>query len=347
MILYTPPKPADHIPIVDLSSSFSADTAARKKVAWDIHKACRETGFFYISNHGVSRQLVEGQFSWAKRFFDLPLEQKLAIHLKKSKSAAGYAPIEGQALDSQDAKSKASPPDLKESFYFAEELPDDHPFAAAGFRGFGNNQWPHTLPGFREQMLAYQTAMRELGDHVLQLIAVSLDLPENQFVPYYDMPMPNTRIIRYPPQPADAKFNQIGAGAHTDWGAITLLAQDNLGGLEVSNVAGEWLEAKPIADTFVVNLGDLMARWTNGLYKSTMHRVRNNKSSQDRYSVPFFYSPRPTAVVECLPTCTDSERPPQFEPCTVRQHMDEMFKRSYGFAPGQARATVSQEATKQ
>ena len=334
MIIYTPPKPADHIPVVDLSGTQDADPEAQKKAAWDIHKACRETGFFYIAGHGLPRTLIEDQFSWAKRFFDLPMDEKLAIDLKKSKSAAGYAPIARQALDSQDAKAKASPPDLKESFYFAEELPDDHPFAAAGMRGFGNNQWPGSLPGFKAQMLAYQAALRKVGDHVLSLIAISIDLPQDYFRPFYDTPMPNTRLIRYPPQPDDALFNQLGAGAHTDWGGVTLLAQDNLGGLEVTNVAGEWLSATPIPDTLVVNLGDLMARWTNGLYKSTMHRVRNNRANKDRYSVPFFYSPRPTAVVECLPTCTSPGHPPKFAPCTVREHMDEMFRRSYGFKPG-------------
>ena len=334
MIVYTPPKPADHIPVVDLAATFGGDLEAKKKAAWEIHKACRETGFFYVANHSIPKTLVENQFAAARRFFDLPLEEKLAIHLKKSKSAAGYSPIAAQALDSQDAKSKASPPDLKESFYFAEEVPDDHPFAAAGVRGFGNNQWPRSLPGFREQMLAYQAALRKLGDHLLTLVALSIDLPERYFVPFYDMPMPNTRLIKYPPQPQDAQFNQIGAGAHTDWGAITLLAQDNLGGLEVVNVAGEWLQAKPVPETFVVNLGDLMARWTNGLYKSTMHRVRNNNANKDRYSLPFFYSPRPTAVVECLATCTDKDNPPKYAPCTVREHMDEMFRRSYGFKPG-------------
>lgn len=325
MILYTPPKPADKIPVIDLAAN---------NAAWEVHKACRETGFFYIANHGISPSLIEGQFAWSKRFFDLPLADKLAIHLKKSRSAAGYAPIAGQALDSQNANAKASPPDLKESFAFAEELPDDHPFAAAGLRGFGNNQWPQHLPGFREHMLSYQAAMRKLGDRVLSLVAASLSLPENQFASHYDVPMPNVRLLKYPPQPRDAEFNQIGAGAHTDWGGVTLLAQDNLGGLEVVNVAGEWLEAAPIEGTFVVNLGDLMARWTNGLYQSTMHRVRNNKSDRDRYSIAFFYSPRPTAVVECLPTCTDADRPPRFPPCTVGEHIDEMFRRSYGFLPG-------------
>jgi isopenicillin N synthase-like dioxygenase len=333
MIVYTPPKAVTSIPVVDLAGSFSGDAEARRKVAWEIHKACRETGFFYVSNHRVPDALVAAQFEWAARFFALPLAEKMALDMKHSKSHSGYEPIGGQWLDSQDATSEVAPPDLKESFYAGNELPDDHPFAREGRRGFGHNQWPASLPGFRTQMLEYQTAMRELGDRLLALIALSLDLPEDYFVPMYDLPITTLRIIKYPPHPGDAKANQLGAGAHTDWGGITLLAQDASGGLEVQNVAGEWIEATPIPGTFVINLGDLMARWTNGLYKSTMHRVKNVKSGHDRYSVPFFFSPRPTALIECLPTCTDGEHPPLYETVTASDHLNEMFRRSYGYAP--------------
>jgi isopenicillin N synthase-like dioxygenase len=147
--------------------------------------------------------------------------------------------------------------------------------------------------------------------------------------------MPNTilGLLRYRPHPADAKPNQLGAGAHTDWGAVTLLAQDTLGGLEVRNVDAEWIRATPIPGTFVVNLGDLMQRWTNGIYLSNMHRVKNNSSTQDRYSMPFFYGPRPDSRIECMPTCTDAENPPKFPPCTAAEHNYEMFRRSYGYSP--------------
>jgi isopenicillin N synthase-like dioxygenase len=146
--------------------------------------------------------------------------------------------------------------------------------------------------------------------------------------------MQTLRLIHYPPQPAVAAFNQLGAGAHTDWGGVTLLAQDDIGGLEVKNVADDWIAAIPVPGTFVVNLGDLMARWTNGLYRSNMHRVKNNNASgRDRYSVPFFYSPDPKARIECLPTCFDAGHPPQFEACTASEHLLEMFRRSYGYAP--------------
>ena len=323
MIAYTPPRVAKAIPVIDF---------AGKGVPQAIHRACREIGFFYVANHGVSRALIEAQFDWARRFFALPLEKKLTLHMKNSAATAGYEPIGGQILDSQDAAAEKAPPDLKESFYCAMELPDEHPWAKKRIRGFGHNQWPQGMPEFRSQMLAYQAAMRELGDRVLAKLALSLELPGDFFVPFYDMPGTTLRLLRYPPHPRAALANQLGAGAHTDWGGITLLVQDQLGGLEVRNVENEWIQATPVPDTFVVNLGDLMQRWTNGLYRSNMHRVRNNSASRDRYSIPFFYSPRPDSRIECLPTCSDAQNPPKFAPCTAAEHTHEMFQRSYGYA---------------
>jgi isopenicillin N synthase-like dioxygenase len=332
MIVYMPPKPAQAIPVIDLRPSFSTDPDARKRTAWDIHKACRETGFFYVANHNVPRQLLDDQMAFTRRFFALPLADKLAIDMKKSPASAGYEPIGGQVLDSQDPNSEQAPPDLKESFYCGMELPPSHPWAQKKIRTFGHNLWPE-IPGFREQMIQYQDALRRLGDHVLSLLALSLELPDNHFASFYDMPQITLRLLRYPPHPASAAANQLGAGAHTDWGGITLLLQDELGGLEVRNIANEWIEASPVPGTFVVNLGDLMQRWTNGIYRSNMHRVKNNSSSRDRYSVPFFYSPRPDSRIECLATCTDEKNPPHYSPCTASEHIAEMFRRSYGYAP--------------
>jgi isopenicillin N synthase-like dioxygenase len=331
MRLYTPPKPAEDIPVVDLAGSFSADRAAQRAIAWEIHRACRETGFFYIRNHSVPDDLVAGQFAWARRLFDLPLSDKLALHMKHSPTRAGYEPIGGQVLDSQEDGSEPGPADLKESFYIGVETTDGLLLDREHI-GFGHNQWPASLPGFREQMLAYQAAMRTVADHLLGVIALSLDLPEAYFASLFDEPARTVRLIKYPPQPSDARTNQLGAGAHTDWGGITVLAQDDIGGLEVQNVAGDWIEAPPIPGTFVVNLGDLMARWTNDLYRSNLHRVKNNdRQGRDRYSVPFFYSPRRLARIECLPTCNSAEHPPKYAPVTTAEHMDEMFRKSYGY----------------
>jgi isopenicillin N synthase-like dioxygenase len=336
MEIYVPPKAASFIPIVDLGGAGSMNNATRDRIATQIHRACRETGFFYVMNHGVDRRLLDEQFAFAKRLFDLPLAEKMRLHMKNSASAAGYEPIGGQVLDSQDANARAAPPDLKESFYCSLELPDDHPYVVARKRGYGRNQWPADLPGFREQMVAYTDAMRALGDRILASIAQSLELPQDWFVPHFATAGAKLRMIKYPPHRKDAVENQLGAGAHTDWGGITLLAQDNIGGLEVRNVDGDWIEAKPIPETFVINLGDLMARWTNGLYNSNMHRVKNNSSGRDRYSIPFFYSPNPDVVIEPISTCVDDANPRRFGTCTAEEHTAEMFKRSYGYAAGAA-----------
>jgi isopenicillin N synthase-like dioxygenase len=332
MIIYTPASKPISIPVIDLAGTFQSDAPARHAAAQSMHRACRESGFFYIANHGMPDDLLTAQFAAARRFFDLPLADKLAILMKQSPTTAGYEPVGGQILDSQDADAEKAPPDLKESFYCGRELVPEHPYALKKWRGLGHNQWPN-LPGFRAQTMAYYEAMCGLGDHLLSLLAQSLDLPPGWFASAFQWPGATLRFIKYPPQPRDASFNQIGAGAHTDWGGITILAQDSSGGLEVQTVAGNWIEATPIEGTFVINLGDLMARWTNGVYASNMHRVKNNRSGGDRYSLPFFYSPRADAIIAPIETCVTAEFPRRFETCTASEHMTEMFRRSYGYAP--------------
>jgi isopenicillin N synthase-like dioxygenase len=325
MILYTPPQPARAVPVIDLAPALDGDLPARKAVAWEIHKACRDIGFFYVANHGVPASLVDAQLEWTRRFFALPIEQKLALHMNNVSSFSGYEPLAGQTLDTD------SPPDLKEGYYYGEELPDSHPYVQEGIRGYGRNQWPGGLPGFREQVLAYHDAVLALGHRLMGLIALSLDLPEDHLAPLYRYPSGNVRLVHYPPQPANATFNQLGAGAHTDWGGITLLLQDDIGGLEVENAAGEWIPATPVPGTFVINLGDMIARWTNDLYHSNMHRVLNNNAAgRDRYSVPYFFSPDHKAPIECLPTCTGPGNPPKYPRCTSGEHLMEMFNRTYG-----------------
>lgn len=328
MLLYSPPKAATSIPVIDISDWTHA---GKLKAAAEIHRACRETGFFYVAEHGVPLQLVRKQFDAAKSLFDLPIEQKMALHMKASPASAGYEPVGGQVLDSQDDKNTKGPPDLKESFYSGAELPETDPWYQRRVRAFGHNQWPD-LPGFREQNLAYRHAVSALGDRILALMALSLDLNEGWFEAFYSVPSATLRMIKYPPQPFGANFNQIGAGAHTDWGGITILAQDDVGGLEVRNADDEWITAPPVPETFIINLGDLMARWTNGTYNSNMHRVNNNMSAKDRYSIPFFYSPNPDAVIEAIPTCVTPENPRRFATCTAAEHIGEMFRRSYSVA---------------
>ena len=324
MQLYAPPKTAELIPVIDISGP-------EREAAAAIGEACRNVGFFYVTGHGIPQALIDAQFAAARALFAVSEAEKQALHMRNSLSASGYEPVGGQILDSQDTDAEPAPPDLKESFYCVTNLADDNPATVAPSSEPGLNQWPAGFSAVREQTLRYGDALLALGNRLLELLALSLDLDADWFVPFYEGASGRLRMLRYPPQRADAVFNQIGAGAHTDWGGLTLLAQDTLGGLEVRDVNGSWVAADPVPGSFVINLGDLMMRWTNGAYASNMHRVRNNNSAGDRYSIPFFYSPRGTAVIEPIPGCVTPEKPQRFATCTAGEHIEEMFRRSYGY----------------
>lgn len=327
MIIYTPPSDARDIQVIDLAPASSSDASARKAVAWEIHKACRDTGFFYVANHGVSHDLMAGQLAWAQRFFALPLEDKMKLDMSRNKGPSGYEAMKLQTLD------LGSPPDLKEGFQFHREV-DAQTSADRGYRG--GNLWPENLPGFRAQMDAYHAAVMQLGKKLMSLLALSLDLPEDYFAQGLEDLMCSVRLLHYPPQPADSAYNQLGAGAHTDWGSITMLLQDDCGGLEVQHASGDWIRATPIPGTFIINLGDMVRRWTNDVYRSTMHRVLNNVSNRDRYSVAAFFNPNYNYRVTCLPTCLGDGEQPLYPPCTVGEHIKEMFERTYGRKPASA-----------
>jgi isopenicillin N synthase-like dioxygenase len=322
MIIYQPPKTADAIPVIDLAGARSTDPAQRQAVAWEIHKAARETGFFYVAGHEVPLALMDGQLAWAKRYFDQPLAKKMELAIAGSEIMRGYEPMAAQTLD------EGSPPDLKEGFMMARDLGPEHPFVREKIPFEGANRWPSDLPGFREQCEAYLAAMIDLGRTLAGLLALSLELDEDYFADALKEPSCSVRLLRYPPQPKTALYNQIGAGAHTDWGLITILLQDGAGGLEVRNADGDWIRAEPVPGAFVVNLGDMVPRITNGLYNSTPHRVLNNVSGGDRYSSPTFFNPRYTYGFDCVPTCRDlADAPPPT--LTFGEHIREMFRRTY------------------
>jgi isopenicillin N synthase-like dioxygenase len=321
MIVYEPPKAATNIPVVDFSDAASPNLETRKAVAWEVHKAARDTGFFYLTGHGVPRDLAEGQLAAARRFFDQPTEKKLDVHIGKSTNMRGYDGMSGQALD------VGSPPDLKESMVFGRELGPDHPLIKRGIPFEGPNQWPAGIDGFRPQIETYTDAMAMLGRRLASILALSLDLPEGYFNDGLAEPNCAVRLLHYPPHPPNAAFNQLGAGAHTDWGLLTILLQDDRGGLEVQNLDGGWIRADPIPGTFVINLGDMVPRFTNGLYHSNVHRVLNNVSGKDRYSVATFFNPPFDYRFAVAPTClTPGEQAPA--PCSFGEHIQDMMRRT-------------------
>lgn len=313
------------IPVVDLAEALRPGGARTSEVARQIRAAATVSGFFYVVNHGVPGELVVRQFRAARAFFDLPQAAKLAVGLGRSPAMRGYESIGDQQLDG-DAR-----PDLKESFYCGPEHAPDHPYVRKGYQSYGANAWPAELPQLAKQCGDYGIALRALAERLMQLLALSLDLPETQLDAAMREPMITLRLLRYPPHPADADALTFGAGAHTDWGAITVLAQDDFGGLEVRLPDGTWVPAAPIPGSFVVNLGDMIPRWTNGLYRSNPHRVRNVSSGgRPRFSIPFFYSPDYEARIEALPGTVPAGETPRFQACTAGEHLKQMAERTYG-----------------
>jgi isopenicillin N synthase-like dioxygenase len=293
MIPYTPPKQAP-LPVIDIGRERDDDA-----IAAEIRTAALDTGFFYITNHGVAAAVIAAAFAALPRFFDLPLEAK--ERLRRGKDRKGFEGIGVQIIDA------GSPPDLKESWNVGWDGNDREPDSAV-------NQWPDGLPGFREAIVAYYRGVDAVGARLVPLIARSLDLPADAFAAAFASPKTSLRTLAYPPQPDDAATNQMGAGAHTDIGALTILAQDDCGGLELRTVAGEWLSAQVIPGTFVVNIGDLLARWTNDRYRSSLHRVMHAATKRARYSMAFFYSPSPETVVAPLPSCIAPGETAAYEP---------------------------------
>ena len=320
MIIYQPPKAATSIPVIDFAPALSGDPAARRAVAWEIHKACRETGFFYIVGHGVPEALMQGQLDAARDFFALPLEQKLDLHMNKSPARRGYEPIAAQTLD------EGAPPDLKESLMLGREPIDADDLA----HGAAPNPWPENLAGFREQNQAYEAAVTALGRTLAATLALSLELPEDYFADGLERANVTVRLLRYPPQAENAEFNQLGSGAHTDWGMLTILLQDDIGGLEVRNVQGDWIRADPKPGAFIINLGDMIPAVTAGLYTSNFHRVLNNASGRDRYSVATFFNPSQLYEFDVAPSCRAPDHQPQVQ--TFGDHINRMFEKTYASA---------------
>lgn len=314
---------AEALPVIDVSGLSSNNTADRHAVGARLRAACLDKGFFYIKNHGVSEALVGDVFSEAAAFFALPLAQKEEVDKAKSTANRGYEPLQGQTLE------PGAPPDLKEGYYIGPEHAANDPRVLAGMFNHGANQWPAQRPNFRPVMMRYLEVMLELSARMMRGIALSLDLPEDYFAAFCSDAMANVRLLHYPPQPAQARPGQKGAGAHTDFGGLTLLRQDDVGGLQVWDQKMDgWIHADPLPGTYVVNLGDMIARWTNDRYRSTVHRVVN-ASGRERYSVPFFYTGNYRHRVECIPTCLAVGETPKYPPITVEDHMREMYRRTY------------------
>ncbi|XP_024966345.1 2-oxoglutarate-Fe(II) type oxidoreductase hxnY-like isoform X2 [Cynara cardunculus var. scolymus] len=288
-----------------------------------LKQACMECGFFYVTNHGMSQEFMDQVFSESKKFFDLPLEQKLKL-LRNEKNR-GYTPVLDELLDPVNQLHG----DHKEGFYIGIELPQDDPDAQRTF--YGPNLWPPSdiLPGWRLTMEKYHQQALEVVRKIARLIALALDLDPDFFErpEMLGKPIAILRLLHYgvydAGQVSDPAKGLFGAGAHSDYGLITLLATDGVPGLQICKDKDArpqvWEYVEPVKGAFVVNLGDMLERWSNGIFRSTLHRVLGN--GQERYSIPYFVEPSHDCVVECLPTCQSKENPPKFPPVKCESYL--------------------------
>jgi len=311
------------LPLIDISGMHSPDPVRRAAVGRELRAACESRGFFYLCNHDIPAALTAQVFDYSERFFAQPIDARIALDKAHSRCNRGYEPLRAQTLEA------GAPPDLKEGFYIGIELDEDDPRVRSGKFNHGPNQWPADLPGFRSTMEAYFSACYTLGALVMRGLALSLGLPEAHFDEFTADASATLRLLHYPPQPPNPEPGEKGCGAHTDFGAITLLLQDEAGGLQVRDTeTGQWIDAPPVPGAYVVNIGDLIARWTNTRYRSTEHRVIN-ASGRERYSVPFFFTGNPDYLVTCLPNCLAPGEEPPFPAVSVEQHLAECYRRTY------------------
>jgi isopenicillin N synthase-like dioxygenase len=284
------------LPVIDVGPLVGPASAAdRAGVAGQIQAACRDRGFFYLTGHGVPTRLMDQLAEASAEFFALPPEDKLEIAMDRGGRAwRGFFPVGAELTSGR--------PDQKEGLYFGAELPDDDPRVLAGIPLHGRNLFPRQVPRLRPLVLAYLDALTGAGQAVLAGVALSLGLDAGYFATGYTAdPTILFRIFHYPPSPPQTQ--DWGVGEHTDYGLVTLLAQDDSGGLQIAAPAGDgerWIDAPPIPGTLVCNIGDMLDRLTGGWYRSTPHRVRN-LSGHGRLSFPFFLDPGFTAEVPPLP----------------------------------------------
>lgn len=287
------------LPVIDLEG-LPGDTAARERIATALDAAFRGRGFCLITNHGVDADIRRKAFEASHAFHALPDDAKRAIAMNDAHR--GYmTPRSSKIVTSSVAT--VTRPNHSESFMMMHPVATDSP--AWGRPLQGPNQWPAQLPSFRPAVEAYYGALDRLAREFSRLLARALGLPEGWFDPYFVEPTVYLRLLHYPPLGPDAPDDQFGSAPHTDYGFITLLAQDDIGGLQVRGPDGAWIDVPVIENSFVVNVADLLSHWTGGRWRSTPHRVLNNRAGRDRYSIAFFFDPTMDAMIEPLPGLGD------------------------------------------
>jgi len=317
---------ATTIPVIDLGPYLAGVPGALETAAAELRFALEDVGFFIIVNHGVPRDLIERTFAEARRFHAQPAAAKLALRMNAHNN--GYMAMGRYAVWTSEVNTNDKP-DLNEAFFTKRERPPDDPLLRSGRRFAGPNRWPEDLPGFRETVLAYTDAVDALARRVLPVCAVALDLPPGRFDAAFAESQFSFRLSHYPPVAAEP--NQFGIAPHTDANFLTFLAQTEVPGLQVRLPGDAWLDVPYVPDSYAVNAGDMMYRWTNGRFKSTPHRALP-PVGRHRYAIPFFLGPHLDTEIACLPTCQGPDNPPRFPPITYDAYLHWWYDANYNVA---------------
>ncbi len=313
---------ADYIPVIDLAAARAGDPVARQSVAAEIDAACRESGFLVVGGHGIDQELIDRIHRTTIELFDQPDGWKARFDCPpESPALRGFVRRPSYVSAGEAVATDA---DLCEMFTMSR-LGEPGVAARANLGADAAlwgapNIWPDRPAGLRATWLEYYAAMEDLATDLMRLFALGLGLDEHHFDGAIDEHATNLTANWYPPVVGEPPADQYRKGPHSDWGSLTILFQDGVGGLEVvDRRSGGWIDVPAITGTYVVNIGDLMARWTNDRWRSTKHRVRvppPDRRAIARVSIPFFHQPNWDAVIECLPHCADATDPPRYEPIT-------------------------------
>jgi isopenicillin N synthase-like dioxygenase len=314
----------DEIPVIDLGPYLAGAPRSLESTAEQLRYAMENVGFYFIVNHGVPQKLVEQTFQAAERFHAQPLDVKL--RLKIDENIVGYLPMQGATVR-HSAINANNKPNLNEAFFINRQLTPDHPDVVAKKPFRVLNRWPDSLPGFREDVMAYVNTMEQLGRKLMPLYAVALDLPTNYFDEAFREPTYALRLSHYPAQEV-VQDNEFGLAPHTDTSFMTLLPDNKVQGLSVRMPNGKWVDAPALPGSFLVNGGDLLRRWSNNRFMATPHRVVN-RSGHERYAIPFFMDCHYDFRMECLSTCKSPDNPSRYEPISYPEYKTWYRNRNY------------------
>jgi len=313
------------IPVIDVGPAFRGEPGGLDGVAAEVRRASEQVGFFYIAGHGAPQAIIDAAFAASREFHAMPVAEKQALRINENN--IGYLPV-NESIQGASKVHRATRPNYNESFFISHDRGPEHPDVAAGLPLRGMNQWPDAHDAMRTAMVRYFTTMERVGERLLPVLARALELPADWFASFFqDEAHINLRFLHYPPQETDDD-EQFGQGPHTDNSFITMLAREDVPGLAVGLPNGEWLAPPVIDGTFLVNLGNMMKRWSNDRFLSTPHGVLNDLG-KDRYSIAFFYSPTVGAKIECVPTCVSAENPARYEPAVYRDLVLDIYNANY------------------